>query len=292
MTLPHVSVIVPIFNHWALVPALLEGLEQQILDKDAFELLLVDNGSDYIPDNIDLPGWARVLFCDKPGSYAARNVGVRSAKGALLAFTDADCLPSPPWLQQGLALSRNGGEGVRMLIAGGVQMEPLDWSCMTESEAFDVIMGLPQERYVSHGYAVTANLFVPAAAFEQAGLFDEKRFSGGDAEFCRRAGSRGWGLVYCAEARVVHPARREWSELKTKQRRVKGGQLTAGPVRRRLMYGIATVVPPLRQCYFALSSDRLGLARRLRVCIVLFRLWGVSLAEMLRIFGGGRPERR
>jgi hypothetical protein len=292
MRCPHVSVIVPIFNHWTLVPALLDALQKQILNKDAFELLLVDNGSDCIPDNLDLPDWARILFCDTPGSYAARNVGVRSAQGMLLAFTDADCLPSPAWLQHGLSLSRSGRNGASMLIAGGVQIEPVDWACMTESEAFDVVMGLPQERYVSHGYAVTANLFVSAATFEQVGLFDEKRFSGGDAEFCRRAGSHGWRMVFCPEAQVVHPARREWRELKTKQRRVKGGQLAAGPIRRRLMYGVATLMPPLRQCYFALSSNRLALAGRLKVCVVLFRLWGVSLAEMLRIVSGGRPERR
>lgn len=290
MSTPVVSVIVPIFNHWALVSALLKRLELQAVDDGFFELLLIDNGSDFIPDDLALPSWARILLCETPGSYAARNVGVRAAQGRVLAFTDADCLPDPEWLRLGLGRLECADE--RTLVAGDVRMEPQDWASMSSAEAYDVVMGLPQARYVSHGYAVTANLFIPASAFEQVGLFDERRFSGGDAEFCRRAGAQRWTLLFCAEAVVVHPARQHWIELKTKQRRVKGGQLTAGSMRRRLLYGVATVMPPLRQCYFALSSDRLRPTARLRVCLVLLRLWGVGLSEMLRIFLGGLPERR
>jgi len=77
------------------------------------------------------------------------------------------------------------------------------------SEVFDVIMILPQEHYVRRGYAVTANLFVPAAAFDEIGLFDEQRFSGGDAEFCCRASSQGWRLPYHPEARAIYPASKD-----------------------------------------------------------------------------------
>lgn len=290
MSTPWVSVIVPIFNHWTLVPALLKRLELQAVDDGFFELLLIDNGSDFIPDDLALPSWARILFCETPGSYAARNVGVRTAQGRVLAFTDADCLPDPEWLRLGLERLERAGE--RTLVAGDVRMEPQDWTSMSSAEAYDVVMGLPQARYVSHGYAVTANLFIPASAFEQVGLFDERRFSGGDAEFCRRAGAKGWSLLFCAEAAVVHPARQHWDELRTKQRRVKGGQLAAGPIKRRLLYGAITCIPPFAQCWRALRATRLGLAGRIRVCGVLWRLWGVGLAEMLRILVGGRPERR
>jgi hypothetical protein len=171
-------------------------------------------------------------------------------------------------------------------------MEPRDWSNMTRSEVFDVIMGLPQERYVSRGYAVTANLFVPAEAFNEVGLFDEKRFSGGDAEFCRRAGAKGWQLYYCREAAVVHPARRNWQELKIKQQRVKGGQLSSGPAKRRIMYAIITFLPPLRQGYFILASGKLTLGYRISAGWTLMKLWGVGMAEVLKLLAGGSPERR
>lgn len=282
------TVIVPVYNHWHFVPVLLEHLARQTLESDQFELLLVDNGSDHIPE-LPLPAWARLLHCKAPGSYAARNVGVRAALGRWLVFTDADCRPRPPWLASLLAAAAAQD---RTLVAGGVIMEPADWAVATDSEIFDVVMGLPQERYVRRGYAVTANLLVPAQAFDEAGLFDEARFSGGDAEFCRRAVARGWGLSFCPGAELVHPARRSWEEIRTKQRRVKGGQLSAGPWRRRLLYGAMTLTPPLRQALYALRSRRVGVAQRLRVCGMLVRLWGVGVAEMVRIALGKTPERR
>lgn len=284
-----ISVIVPVFNHWSLVPALLDALSRQSIGTDRFELLLVDNGSDHVPE-LRLPPWARLLHCATPGSYAARNLAVDAVHSPLLAFTDADCRPRPQWLAE--LIAQAAADDCRSLVAGGVVMEPQDWNAMTPSEVFDVVMGLPQQRYVSHGYAVTANLLIPAQAFRQVGPFDASRFSGGDAEFCRRAVSSGWRLRYCAAAEVVHPARREWHELCIKQRRVKGGQLTAGPLRRRWLYGLVTLLPPLRQCMFALRSGRLGMPQRLQVCVMLLRLWGVGLREMIRVLQGGRPERR
>lgn len=283
------TIIVPIYNHWHLVPALLEHLTRQTLATDHFELLLVDNGSEHIPDMF-LPVWARLLHCPVPGSYAARNVGVRAARSMRLVFTDADCRPRPQWLASLIAVATESAD--RVLVAGGMLMEPADWSAMTRSELFDVVMGLPQDRYVRRGYAVTANLLVPAQAFTEVGLFDEARFSGGDAEFCRRAGAHGWTLQYCASAEVLHPARRSWQEICIKQRRIKGGQLAAGPWRRRCLYGVMTLLPPLRQLRSALRSNRVGVKDRFRVCGMLLRLWGVGVIEMMRIVLGNIPERR
>lgn len=292
MSCPYVTVIVPVFNHWSLIPGLLSKINEQTLDKDVFELLIVDNGSKYLPQDFPLPPWARLIVCLAPGSYAARNMGIRSSRGSLLAFTDADCLPSSQWLQKGLEAFRDNSLGSRVLVAGGVSIEPGDRSNMTRSEGFDVIMGLPQERYVRRGYAVTANLFVPAAAFKDVGLFDEARFSGGDAEFCRRAVSKGWHLQYYDAAEVVHPARKSWHELKLKQQRVKGGQLTSGPVSRRLMYAVAAFTPPLRQCFYALSSKKSNFKHRILACLTLLQLWVVGIIEVVKLVVGGRPERR
>jgi glycosyltransferase involved in cell wall biosynthesis len=92
------SVIVPVFNHWQLIPLLLDLLKNQTIPDSRFEIILVDNGSDHIPEIDDLPGNTRIIGCSTPGSYAARNEGIKHAKGRILAFTDADCRPAPCWL--------------------------------------------------------------------------------------------------------------------------------------------------------------------------------------------------
>ena len=96
---PEISVVAPVYRHWALVPGLLAALGAQSLDADRFEILLVDNDPAAGTAPPPLPGNARVLPGTAPGSYAARNAGAASARGALIAFTDADCNPDPDWLE-------------------------------------------------------------------------------------------------------------------------------------------------------------------------------------------------
>ncbi len=175
------------------------------------------------------------------------------------------------------------------LLAGPVRMvagEPPN-AC----EIYDRIRGIPQQRYVRHGYATTANLIVPRAVFDAVRGFDATRFSGGDADFCRRAGHAGHGIVLIPQAVVEHPCRSKWEELATKARRVKGGQITGGSRRRRLQWFLRTLTPPLRATARCLRADR-PWSERLIAVGVLHRLWLVELAETARLMAGGRPERR
>lgn len=277
-----ISVIVPVFNDWRRVAGLLEALAAQEFPSDDFEVLLVDNGSTSIPELHNAPRSVTVLHCSTPGSYAARNAGIRAAKADILAFTDADCLPSPQWLKHAYRQlkSNNRSDAV---IAGGVTLFLPDPSRPTTYALYDLALGITQERYVRRGYGVTANLFVPKTVFDQVGLFDSKRLSGGDAEFCRRAGSHGIPTLYLGAAEVLHPTRCEWHELAGKVRRVKGGQLLNGPILRRVLYGVRTLLPPVKDCICVVKSDRLAFQQKIPVCIVRLRLWGVELTEVWRL---------
>lgn len=290
-TPPLISVIVPVFNDWQRVPALLAALKAQTLGLERFELLLVDNGSRELPSALRLPPFARLLHCPTPGSYAARNAGIAHARGALLAFTDADCRPQADWLEHGLACYQRAGSAATV-IAGGVVVVPEGTKPANAYELYDTMMALPQALYVQRGYGVTANLWVPRAVVEAVGGFDAGRFSGGDAEFCRRATAHGATLQYCPAAAVHHPARRDWQALVTKARRIKGGQVTAGAYRQRALNAFRTVLPPLRAWSRALRSERFPLGERLLVCLVQGRLWVAETVELARLLLKGRPRRQ
>lgn len=280
---PGISVIVPVHRHWDLVPALLEALAAQTLETTRFEILIVNNDAPAPPPPLALPPNARILPCMGPGSYAARNAGAGEARGRWLVFTDADCRPVSGWLT---ALTGGAPDGLR---AGPVEMEaPADPNAFA---IYDLLRGIPQAVYVSHGYATTANLAVPADIFRGLGGFDAARRSGGDAEFCRRAGARGYGLVLIPEAPVRHPCRTDWEALATKARRIKGGQIRAGSCRRRVLWTCRSLVPPMRDMVRFLASPR-PLRYRVIASAIRFRLWGVELAETARLLAGGRPERR
>ena len=102
---PRISVIIPVHNGAHSLGACLGALESQTLARgDEFEVIVVDNGStDELADTRRLFPGVRWLEEAAPGSYAARNRGLRQAAGEIIAFTDADCLPDAAWLRQGVA---------------------------------------------------------------------------------------------------------------------------------------------------------------------------------------------
>lgn len=289
---PLLSVIVPVYEDWDCVPGLLDCLEHQTLQRRRFEILLVDNGSVVCPppDAGALQGACivRRLDCARPGSYAARNHGIRHARGRFLAFTDADCRPESRWLESGLAALREDA-----LVAGRVRMIRADENGpTTAAERFELVAGLPQARYVRRGYATTANLFMRRALVETVGFFDEARYSGGDAELCHRARRAGFGLRYCGDAVVRHPARRRLADLVGKTHRIKGGQLRAGRRSRRLVWALRAFIPPVHDWLRLGRAGGPGLYSRVELCAVRGRLWLAEMAATARLLCGASPPRR
>lgn len=286
---PLYSVIVPVYEHWHFVPALLERLQAQTVPQHAFEILLIDNGSTHYSPPEHLPANVQVHECSTPGSYAARNAGVDRARGELLVFTDADCLPRPDWLECIVRQAEQTG-GRPALIAGAIEMVDLGQR-LNAYTIYDSLRGIPQALYVSRGYAATANLAMPAVVMRTLGGFDTKRFSGGDTEFCKRAAAAGFRLSYASGAVVEHPARDSWQALVTKARRVKGAQLAASASNRRLGL-LRTFAPPLFGFWRFLRAPNAPFPYRLVAVAVQVRIWGVEMRETVRLVMWAVAERR
>ncbi len=283
-----ISVIVPVYLQWDLVPALLDTLAAQSLAPEALEIILVDNGGGQEAGRPAAPANARLIRCTTPGSYAARNAGIAAARGRFLAFTDADCRPQPHWLATLVTAAR---EEPHVIHAGPIKIRPQTGS-PNVYEIYEMVRGIPQDRYVARGYGVTANLMVDRSIIEKCGAFDATRFSGGDAEFCRRAGKAGYPIRYVPGAVVEHLARADWEALARKTRRVRGGQLAAGPARRRLGFLVRTFLPPLFAIRRFLGEREHPLRFRSIAVGVQLRLWLVEMAEAVRLIVLRRPPER
>ncbi len=281
------SVIVPVYEMWHLIPGLLAALGQQSIGSDQFEVLLADNGSSHFDPPAELPQNVRIIHCTQPGSYAARNAAAAEASGEWLAFTDSDCLPKPDWLA---ALWQEASRHAQpAVLVGAVDM--FSSPRPNSYEIYDLVRGIPQQRYARHGYGATANLAVPRTVFQSMSGFDARRFSGGDAEFCRRAAAAGAMIVYVDAARVRHPARNSWPELAIKSRRILGGQLRVGSPRARAYRLARLIVPPIVAWWRFLHAPY-PLRYRLVAAAIQTRLWGVELLEAVRLMTGRTAERR
>jgi glycosyl transferase family 2 len=194
--MPRVSVVIPVRDDPEGVRAVTAALEHQTLPRDEFEVIVAVDGGDAPP----VPPGVRVVAGPPCNSYAARNRGVRAARAPVLAFTDADCLPEPEWLERGLA-ALDGAD----IVAGAVRLAVA--RRLTVWALLDIERNLDQEAAVRCNVAVTANLFMRRETFDAIGGFDASLPSGSDHEAVRRAAQRGATLRYAPQAEIRHPAR-------------------------------------------------------------------------------------
>jgi GT2 family glycosyltransferase len=258
-----VSVIVPTFRDAEGLALCLAALRAQTYPAASTEILVIDNTPEFeLREKAAAFAPARLLHAPSPGSYAARNRGIAAADGDILAFTDADCLPGPTWIEEGVRALERHPEGA--LIAGRIEVFARDPRRPTAVELFEISQAFPQQRYATVGrFGATANVFVPRKVIEAVGPFDATLASGGDGEFGQRVHAAGFPVVYAEEVAVRHPARRAIGELLGKTRRVargahdleRAGQLPKGSFARGLLRDLR---PPVQTCWNLLRDPRLG----------------------------------
>ncbi len=93
-----ISVIVPAYNAAQTLPACLAALHRQTQPPD--EIIVVDDGSQDQTAQVARAYGAQVLEQPHRGPAAARNLGLRQARGDVVLFTDADCEPVPTWVAE------------------------------------------------------------------------------------------------------------------------------------------------------------------------------------------------
>jgi GT2 family glycosyltransferase len=204
---PDISVVIPVRNGAGTIPALLQSLAAQTLPAERFEVIVVDNGSSDSTARVAEQAGARVVSDPAPNRARARNRGVAAARASQIAFTDADCVAAPGWLE-GL-LDRDSDAA---LVAGEVVVTTRPQP--SALERFERLWRFGQASWVLQGWAATANLAVARTAFDAVGGFDPAyRHIAEDADFCIRAGRMGFGLGFCPDAVVMHDADRELREF-------------------------------------------------------------------------------
>jgi GT2 family glycosyltransferase len=201
------SVVVPTYERPALAARCLDALAGQDYPRDAFEVVLVDDGSarplaDAVTPPADLA--VSILRVANGGPGAARNAGAAAARGTYLVFTDDDCLPAPTWLRMLDARTEVApGRMVGGRTLNGLPANP--WAATSQ-----VIVGMAYAFYnadpsaprffASNNMAVPADVFAAVGGFRTGGF----RVAAEDRELCDRWRHAGHGLAYEPRAVVAH----------------------------------------------------------------------------------------
>jgi glycosyltransferase involved in cell wall biosynthesis len=234
---PRASVVVATRDRAASLARLLDALERQTVPRDAFEIVIVDDGSrDQTPALLERHraradgAFTALRHPDSQGPAAARNLGWRSARGRVVAFTDDDCLPAPAWLAEGLAAVDSGAA----IVMGRTIAEP---GAPGLGEPFSRAMVVDHE----DGRYPTCNVFYLRSALEEVGGFDESfRYAcGEDTDLAWRAKAAGYPSTFAAAAVVEHAVRPPDFFLFLRERRRFAEQILVvrrHPELRRLFY--------------------------------------------------------
>jgi len=95
-----ISVIIPVYNSEHSIGACLESLKRQTISRDKYEIIVVDDGSTDKTAGVVKSFDVRYIYQRNQGPAAARNSGVKVAKGDIVLFIDADCRATENWIEE------------------------------------------------------------------------------------------------------------------------------------------------------------------------------------------------
>jgi GT2 family glycosyltransferase len=200
---PKVSVVVCTYNGGRTLEQCLRSL--LALDYPDYEVIVVDDGStDDTPAILARFPGVRAARQANGGLSAARNVGLRAAAGAVVAYTDSDCYADPDWL--GLLvdqLERSGAAAV-----GGPNLSPEDGrlaACVAASPGQPAHV-LESDQEAEH--IPGCNMAFRREALEAINGFDPQfRKAGDDVDVCWRLQQAGYWITFAPGAFVWHHRR-------------------------------------------------------------------------------------
>jgi glycosyltransferase involved in cell wall biosynthesis len=193
---PLISVVVPVLNGMPWLEHQLLALSTQQVPVD-WEVLVADNGSED-ETRACVARWTerdpRMHLVDASagrGAAAARNMGVLSARGSLLAFCDADDVVRPGWLASISAALADSDLVAGVFDFGALHGDPNSLPAPAATGQLGFLR-----------FGLSANLAVRREAFEAVHGFAEELSPEEDVDLCWRLQLAGYRFAVAADAVV------------------------------------------------------------------------------------------
>jgi GT2 family glycosyltransferase len=196
-----VSVVVATRDRSARLARLIGSLRAQTLESDAFEVVVVDDGSrdetkQLLGGGFEPGGPALTVITRSVGGgpSAARNDGWHAARAPLIAFVDDDCVADAGWLAALLAAASSAPGAIvqgRTLPDPAARVGPFSRSLWVERQG---------------PYYQACNIAYPRELLDRLGGFDADAFPyvGEDTDLAWRAFAAGAQACWAPDALVHH----------------------------------------------------------------------------------------
>ena len=220
------SVVIPSYQSAQTIAACLGALLGQNF-AEPFETIVVDSSTDGTAAIVreQFPQVTLIALPRRTLPGPARNLGVQRARGEIIAFLDADCIPARDWLAHMVAAHDAGHAIVGGAVLNGTPDSIVGWAgYIGEFREF-----LPQGEARQVAHIPTCNISYKASIFRQYGGFPEAHYPQEDLLFNWMLGRQGERILFDPAIQVTHIHRTQIADYLAHQRRI--GQVTAQVLR-------------------------------------------------------------
>ena len=201
-----ISVVIPTYNEEEHIGECLQALMNG--SEKPFEVIVSDGMS--TDRTVEIAGQYGCVIVKNRKRHAAggRNAGIKRAKGDVIAFIDADCIPDHNWLREiHKAFEEDQIDGL------GTYIEPAKTDNIYEEFwshlSLQILMSYGEEPYYVTDQQLNTAFITASCAYKRSLLYKIKGFSNyfannaEDIDLCWRALKAGARLKYVPSARIT-----------------------------------------------------------------------------------------
>lgn len=232
---PQISVVICTYNRDRHIPAALESLAQQTLDKKKYEIVIINNNSTDSTDAFCREFLAKYpelqtnyVIESRQGLSFARNRGIAEAQSPIITYIDDDAIAEPDFLAQIVEyLSQKPdvvGIGGRIEPIYETGVEPAWMNPFLYGIVAKVDMGDQIKPFINGKYPAGCNMTYKKDILLQAGGFNEDLRWRADDKYIYWAVSKiSNNVMYLPQAKVFHhieESRTSWQGFVKLSRRI------------------------------------------------------------------------
>lgn len=196
MSEPFFSVVIPVYNRASSIVNVLNSVFEQTFSD--YEIIVVDDGSndrDELLTVLEEFSNVKLLLRDNGGGGAARNTGIKEAKGKYIAFLDSDDYFLPEKLQSCFNYITSIKAEELFLFTSFIVDRGVGKTWIKPDSKFDGKQRVDEYLTTGPGWSQTSAVIVDSALAKKV-LFDESLPSSQDTDFTIRCYLNGGGFHF------------------------------------------------------------------------------------------------
>ena len=196
-----ISIIIPSYNNLSTIGNCLDSIFSQ-QTKYNYEVILVNSSDkdDYSVLAPKFPELKMIKLNQRTYPGTARNIGVKAAKGKLIAFTDSDCIVFPDWINSTVDEHKKRD---RVLISGTVDNGTPHNLIGIAEHILEFSDFIPQGKVRQVEVIPTCNMSIDKKLFYEIGELEDV-IKGSDILLSNRAIEKGVEVLLVPSIKIAH----------------------------------------------------------------------------------------